>query len=178
MKLLSLCRSQAIDLSRRTVFRWTDTLNVNLIGVVRNTIHDGIVKSALPTADLLVPLIFPELGAEDGRLFFSAFVNQLEKISGFWFCQFEQKPFINDQQDWLAIVPQYTGVGSRIPGRLQIQQQICKPDILHGIIVFACLHHEGTCHICFTAPCSATNKDVAVFYDVFASHQTVNQSFV
>ena len=37
--------------------------------------HDGICKSALTAADLLVPLAFPELEAEDGRRLLPAFVD-------------------------------------------------------------------------------------------------------
>ena len=46
--------------------------------------------------------------------------------------------------------------------------------ILHGVIMFADFHTEDACHICFAASCSAGNKDVTVFRNVFAGCRTAD----
>ena len=59
-------RIQAVDLSHRDIFGRISALNVDLVGIVGDTIHDRIGKSALAAADLLIPFFLPELGAKDG----------------------------------------------------------------------------------------------------------------
>lgn len=56
--------------------------------------------------------------------------------------------------------------------------QIRKPDIFHCGKVFTYLHTKSACHICFTASGSPSNKNVAVFCDVFTGRQTADQRFI
>jgi hypothetical protein len=65
IKLLCHCWVQSIYFSHREVFRWVNTFNIDLIGIIRYTIHDGIGKSTFTITDLLVPLTFTELRTKD-----------------------------------------------------------------------------------------------------------------
>ena len=65
IKLLCHCWVQSIYFSHREVFSWVNTFNIDFIGIIRNTIHDGIGKSTFTITDLLVPLIFTELRTKD-----------------------------------------------------------------------------------------------------------------
>ena len=56
---------QSIYFSHREVFRWVNTFNIDLIGIIRYTIHDGIGKSTFTITDLLVPFTFTELRTKD-----------------------------------------------------------------------------------------------------------------
>ena len=61
--------------------------------------------------------------------------------------------------------------GSESPGILIIGLEA---GILHGVIMFADFHTKDACHICFAASCSAGNKDVTVFRNVFAGCRTAD----
>lgn len=63
--LLCHCWIQSIYFSHREVFSWVNTFNIDLIGIIRYAIHDGIGKSTFTITDLLVPLIFTELRTKD-----------------------------------------------------------------------------------------------------------------
>lgn len=65
IKLLCHCWVQSIYFSHREVFSWVNTFNIDLIGIIRYTIHDGIGKSTFTITDLLVPLTFTELRTKD-----------------------------------------------------------------------------------------------------------------
>ncbi len=62
IKLLCHCWIQSIYFSHREVFRWVNTFNIDLIGIIRYTIHDGIGKSTFTITDLRYPQ-FTEKGA-------------------------------------------------------------------------------------------------------------------
>ena len=65
IKLLCHCWVQSIYFSHREVFSWVNTFNIDLIGIIRYAIHDGIGKSTFTITDLLVPLTFTELRTKD-----------------------------------------------------------------------------------------------------------------
>ena len=65
IKLLCHCWVQSIYFSHREVFSWVNTFNIDLIGIIRYAIHDGIGKSTFTITDLLVPLTFMELRTKD-----------------------------------------------------------------------------------------------------------------
>ena len=65
IKLLCHCWIQSIYFSHREVFSWVNTFNIDLIGIIRYAIHDGIGKSTFTITDLLVPLTFTELRTKD-----------------------------------------------------------------------------------------------------------------
>ena len=65
IKLLCHCWVQSIYFSHREVFSWVNTFNIDLIGIIRYTIHDGIGKSTFTITDLLVPFTFTELRTKD-----------------------------------------------------------------------------------------------------------------
>ena len=65
IKLLCHCWVQSIYFSHREVFSWVNTVNIDLIGIIRYAIHDGIGKSTFTITDLLVPLTFTELRTKD-----------------------------------------------------------------------------------------------------------------
>ena len=132
--------------------------------IVRNTVHDRIGKCALAATDLLIPFLFLELGAEDRGRFLLTFMDQLKQISGLRLSEFQKKPLIDDQQNWLCVLLQCTGKVSIVPGGLQIR----KTDILDRVVLFTGFHTECTGHICFSASGRASNKDVPVLCDVFA----------
>ncbi len=67
IKLLCHCWIQSIYFSHREVFSWGDTFNIDLIGIIRYTIHDDIGKSTFTITDLLVPTIHFH-GTENKRL--------------------------------------------------------------------------------------------------------------
>ena len=71
-------------------------LQVTLL--LTDPIHDGIGESAFSAADLLVPFLFPKLGAEDRRRSFTAVMDQLEEALRSILTQAEQEPFVQDQQ--------------------------------------------------------------------------------
>lgn len=64
------------------------------------------------------------------------------------------------------------------PCCLQINKQIMKTDILGIEILLTSLHTKGAGHVSFTTACSAGNKKIPVFRDIFASGKSVNQIFV
>ena len=65
IKLLCHCWVQSIYFSHREIFSWVNTFNIDLIGIIRYAIHDGIGKSTFTITDLLVPLTFTELRTKD-----------------------------------------------------------------------------------------------------------------
>ena len=65
IKLLCHCWVQSIYFSHREVFSWVNTFNIDLIRIIRYTIHDGISKSTFTITDLLVPFTFTELRTKD-----------------------------------------------------------------------------------------------------------------
>ena len=65
IKLLCHCWVQSIYFSHREVFSWVNTFNIDLIGIIRYAIHDGIGKSTFTITDLLVPFTFTELRTKD-----------------------------------------------------------------------------------------------------------------
>ena len=65
IKLLCHCWIQSIYFSHREVFSWVNTFNIDLIGIIRYAIHDGIGKSTFTITDLLVPFTFTELRTKD-----------------------------------------------------------------------------------------------------------------
>ena len=65
IKLLCHCWVQSIYFSHREVFSWVNTFNIDLIGIIRYAIHDGIGKSTFTITDLLVPFTFTELKTKD-----------------------------------------------------------------------------------------------------------------
>jgi len=116
IKLLCHCWIQSIYFSHREVFRWVNTFNIDFIGIIRYTIHDGIGKSTFTITDLLVPFTFTELRTKDRLRFFSSFMYQFKKISGFSFCQFKKQPLINNQYYWLGVFLQDSRESSVVPG--------------------------------------------------------------
>ena len=94
---------QSIDFSHGYIFGRINALNIDFIGIVRYTIHDCIGKGTFATTDLLIPFLFPELGAKDCRKSFPSFMYQFKQVSGLRFGQLQEKPFIDDQQNWLGI---------------------------------------------------------------------------
>ena len=65
IKLLCHCWIQYIYFSHREVFSWVNTFNIDFIGIIRYTIHNGIGKSTFTITDLLVPFTFTELRTKD-----------------------------------------------------------------------------------------------------------------
>ena len=65
LSLLCHCWIQSIYFSHREVFRRVNTFNIDLIGIIRYTIHDSIGKSTFTITDLLVPFTFTELRTKD-----------------------------------------------------------------------------------------------------------------
>ena len=65
IKLLCHCWVQSIYFSHREVFSWVNTFNIDLIGIIRYAIHDGIGKSTFTITDLLVPFTLTELRTKD-----------------------------------------------------------------------------------------------------------------
>ena len=65
IKLLCHCWVQSIYFSHREVVSWVNTFNIDLIRIIRYTIHDGISKSTFTITDLLVPFTFTELRTKD-----------------------------------------------------------------------------------------------------------------
>ena len=65
IKLLCHCWVQSIYFSHREIFSWVNTFNIDLIGIIRYAIHDGIGKSTFTITDLLVPFTFTELRTKD-----------------------------------------------------------------------------------------------------------------
>lgn len=183
MKILFLCSDWILRCNEATSPVWRelpiDNYSAQAGFKPYTSLMEGhIFKNALTATYLLVPFTFPELTAEDSWWHLPSFVNHFKETSCFRLCQFEQKPFIKNQQNRLSVFLEHAGQGTRISGYLRIQQQIRKADILHSVIVFACFHTETTYHIGFTASGNPGNKDVAVFCDVFTDCQTAYQCLI
>ncbi len=120
LSLLCHCWIQSIYFSHREVFRRVNTFNIDLIGIIRYTIHDSIGKSTFTITDLLVPFTFTELRTKKRslKIFYVFYVSVQKKISGFSFCQFKKQPLINDQYYWLGIFLQDSCESPIVPGSL------------------------------------------------------------
>ena len=64
--LLCLCWIKTVDFSHGSVLSLIDVLDVDLVGVIADAIHDCICQSVFTIADLAVPVFLLELRAEDG----------------------------------------------------------------------------------------------------------------
>lgn len=96
----------------------------------------------------------------------------------FRFCGLQQKPFINDQQNWVGVFPLDLFVCAVITSHLQFQEQIQQANILRLVTLFACSHPECACQIGLSAPSSSSNKEIPVFCDVFTGCKPLNQRTV
>ena len=90
-------RIQSIDLSHGNVLGGIGTFNIDLVGIVGDTIHDRIGKSALAATDLLIPFFLPELGAEDRGRSLPAFMDQFKQVPGLRLSELQEQPFIDDR---------------------------------------------------------------------------------
>lgn len=96
----------------------------------------------------------------------------------FGFCGFQQKPFINDQQNRVGVFPLDLFVCAVITGHLQFQEQIRQANILRLVTLFAGFHPECACQIGLSAPSGSGNKEIPVFCDVFTGCKPLNQRAV
>jgi len=171
-------RIQSVDFSHGDIFGWISAFNVDLVGIVGDTIHDRIGKSALAAADLLIPFFLPELGAEDRGRSLPAFMDQLKQVPGLRLGELQEQPFIDDQQDRLCVFLEYGGKVPVVPGCLQVKEQVRKADILDRIELLAGFHAEGAGHVSLSASGCAGDEDVPVLCDVFTVRHALDQGFV
>ena len=85
-------RIQSVDFSHGDIFGWISAFDVDLVGIVGDTIHDRIGKSALAATDLLILFFLPELGAEDRGRFLPSFMDQFKQVPGLWFGELQEQP--------------------------------------------------------------------------------------
>ena len=71
-------------------------------------------------------------------------MEKLPYIMLFRFRGFQQKPFINDQQDWGGIFRRNFFVYAVITSQLQFEKQIRKPDIFRFVALPAGFHPKCT----------------------------------
>ncbi len=91
-------------------------------------------------------------------------MEQFKDIPLFRICWFQQKPFIQNQDNRIGILSHDFFVTAICPCHLQINKQIRKTDILGIEILLTSLHAKGTDHVSFTAACSTSDKKILLFH--------------
>ena len=105
-------------------------------------------------------------------------MKQFEDIPLFCIRRFQEKPLIQNQDNWICILRHDFFVVTICPCCLQINKQIRESDILGIEILLTSLHAKGTGHVCFTTACSTGDKKISVFRYIFASCKSVNEILV
>ena len=89
-------------------------------------------------------------------------MKQFEDIPLFCIRRFQEKPLIQNQDNWICILRHDFFVVTICPCCLQINKQIRKTDILGIEILLTSLHTKGAGHVSFTTACSAGDKKIPV----------------
>lgn len=109
---------------------------------------------------------------------FSAFCAAVPECRAVPLRWFQQKPFINDEEDRVGILGKGFLIGTVGTGHVELKEHVRQTDILCLVALFASFHAEGTGQVGLPALGSACDKQVPVFRYVFTGSQTLDKAAV
>ena len=93
-------------------------------------------------------------------------MDQLKQVPGLWLCEFQKKPFINDQQILFGVSVPYLIISAKSSGNLEFIQEIRQPGIRNFVFLTASRIAERICEECLTGTGCTSENDVMVLFDV------------
>ena len=174
--LLAELLIQAVYLTHRLVMLRISALDMNPICVVNDTVKDSISQRTVVSTQLPIPTIPVDLRAEYSRRFLSAAVYEFENIFLLCFSGLQHKKLINNQERHIGVLHQDLQIISILTGRVKFHEKVGKADEVCFVVLLTSFHAESTSQI--SLPCArfAGNENIAVFCNVLAAGQSLNQS--
>lgn len=129
-----------------------NTCDVDTVAVMSNTVNDRICQRTGVSTKLVISFFKTILRTKDRGGFLTSSMQKLKNVFLFDFCWFQQKPFIENENQRIGVFSHDLSIGTIRPCHFQINKQIRKTDIPGIVILLAGFHAKGTGYVCFSEP--------------------------